>query len=94
MTREIAPIDAARKAAAAISGRIIRIDANTAVRFRVIEEAVDLAALREQRIAMEEFLGRPLATETEVVERARVEAEIDRAQARDTIARLRAELGE
>lgn len=90
MTREIAPIDAARKAAAAISGRIIRIDANTAVRFRVIEEGIDLAALREEREALTQALTQPDERQSEIVARGLAEVAQRKADARARLEQIRA----
>ena len=72
MTREIiepiiieapSPIDEARKIAAALNGRVIRLSETQAVRFRVVEEPVDLGALRLERTAMLAQAGEPTQAE-------------------------------
>lgn len=94
MTREpiviVSPIDGARKVAATLNGRIVRVSANTAVRFRVIEEAVDLAALREEREALTQALTQPDEKPAEIVSRGLAEIEQRKADARARLEQIRA----
>ena len=93
VTREpiviVSPIDKARKVAAALNGRIVRVDANTAVRFRVIEEAVNLASLRREREALGQALTQPDERPEEILARGLAETERRKADVRARIEQIR-----
>ena len=94
MTREpiviVSPIDEARKVAAGLNGRIVRVDANNAIRFRVIEEAIDLDALRAEREALAQALTQPDEKPAEIVSRGLAEIEQRKADVRARLEQIRA----
>ena len=93
MSREpiviVSPIDEARKDAATLNGRIVRVDENTAVRFRVIEEAIDLVALRAEQEALADVLAQPDEKPTEIVSRGLAEIEMRKADLQARIEEIR-----
>ena len=94
MTREpiviVSPIDKARKDAATLNGRIVRVDENTAIRFRVIEEAIDLVALRAEREALADVLAQPDEKPAEIVSRGLAEIKQRKADVRARLEQIRA----
>lgn len=94
MSREpiviVSPIDEARKDAATLNGRIVRVDENTAVRFRVIEEAIDLVALRAEQEALADVLAQPDEKPAEIVSRGLAEIEQRKADVRARLEQIRA----
>ncbi len=54
-----------------IKEKIVKIDENTAIRYRVVEEAIDLGALRQEKEALEEQLKMPEPTKEELLEQGK-----------------------
>lgn len=102
MTKEmVEPVDDTRMAleegrriASGINGKLVHIDKNIAVRFRVIEEAVDLTVLRDLLVTMEGLLRAEPESEEVILKRARAEQDAECAELLRAINRIRAELGE
>lgn len=76
--------------AAALNGRVIRLSETQAVRFRVVEEGIDLAALREEREALAQALTQPDEKPAEIVSRGLAEIEQRKADVRARLEQIRA----
>lgn len=48
--------------------QIVLVDKDTAIRYKVIEEKIDLEALRREREAIEQILATPKPTDKELIE--------------------------
>lgn len=88
------PIDDARALAARLNGQLVAIDRDTAIRFRVFEETVDLAALRRQREALSRLLDEHLPSDATLLSRAQAQRLAERQILQAQIERLAQELGE
>jgi len=52
--------------------KIVKIDDKTAVRYRVVEEVIDLEALRQEKQALEEQLAMPEPSKEELIEQGKI----------------------
>lgn len=86
-------IDEARRVAATINGKVIHIDTNTAIRFRVLEEAINLAALRAEAETLKALLAEPEDTDAILLKRTRAEKAIVRQQAEMRLTQIAEEIG-
>lgn len=75
-------------AAKQIDGKTVLLEKGTAVRFRVIEERIDLDALRQEAEALRQALEQPRECDAELLERARSMQQSERQAMQERLAQL------